>query len=210
MVREVIDDHTSSIIYFEVPNVQYIFRDLAIWTIIYEHCSYFSRGALARLFSSCGFTVRKVYECYKGQFLGIEAVPNKQHLCSVDDQYNDIDAVAQAINSFLDKYRRKIEKWRSRLDKIKKRGARTILWGAGARAVSFLNSLNITDQIPYVVDINPRKFGKYLPGTAQQIVPSAFLRNYRPNVVIVMNDIYKDEIEHNIEDLGLKVQYLYA
>jgi hypothetical protein len=34
--------------------------------------------------------------------------------------------------------------------------------------------------IEYVVDINPRKAGRSVPGTAQKIVPPEYLRDYRP------------------------------
>ena len=48
------------------------------------------------------------------------------------------------------------------------------MWGAGARGVTLLNMLN-DSRIEYAVDINPRKQGKYVPGTGQQIVEPTFL-----------------------------------
>jgi len=77
------------------------------------------------------------------------------------------------------------------LEQIKGKGQRAVVWGAGSKGVTFLNVLNIQDQIEYVVDINLRKQGMYIAGTGQQIVPPEFLRNYQPDVVIVMNLIYK-------------------
>lgn len=76
--------------------------------------------------------------------------------------------------------------------------------------MTFLNTLKTQDQIEYVVDINPRKRGRYVPGTGQQIVPPEFLRDYQPDVVIVMNPIYKSEIQQLIKSLGLTAKFLYG
>jgi len=53
------------------------------------------------------------------------------------------------------------------------------------------------------VDINPRKQGMYVAGTGQKIVPPEFLRDYQPDVVIVMNPIYEGEIRQMVADWGL-------
>jgi len=70
--------------------------------------------------------------------------------------------------------------------------------------------LKIKDQIEYIVDINPHKQGKYISGTGQQIVPAEFLRDYQPDVVIVMNPIYKKEIQQTVKELGLTTEFIYA
>jgi hypothetical protein len=58
------------------------------------------------------------------------------------------------------------------------------------------------DDIEYVVDINPRKQGMYLAGTGQQIVAPEFLRSYSPDLVIIMNSIYRDEISAQLREMG--------
>jgi len=64
------------------------------------------------------------------------------------------------------------------------------------------------NQIEYVIDINTRKHGKFIPGTGQKIVPPEFLREYRPDVAIVMNPIYKNEIQQTLDQLGLSTQLM--
>jgi hypothetical protein len=68
--------------------------------------------------------------------------------------------------------------------------------------------LGITDQIRYVVDINPRKQGKYVPGTGQQIVAPEFLREYRPEVLILANTVYKSEIQKTVKALGINPEFM--
>jgi hypothetical protein len=74
--------------------------------------------------------------------------------------------------------------------------------------VAFLTTLGITDQIDFVVDINPHKHGKFMPGTAHQIIPPQALRDYPPDYVIVMNPIYCPEIARDLHKLGSKAQLL--
>ena len=78
-----------------------------------------------------------------------------------------------------------------------------MVWGGGAKAVSFLNLLELGEAIEYVVDINPGKQGSYLAGTGQRIVPPEFLREHRPDEVIVMNPVYLVEIERQLGELGV-------
>ena len=42
-----------------------------------------------------------------------------------------------------------------------------------------------------------------MSGTGQKIVAPEFLKDYKPDVVIVMNGIYCDEIGKDLKKLGL-------
>jgi hypothetical protein len=64
-----------------------------------------------------------------------------------------------------------------------------------------LNTLKVQGKIKYVVDINPHKHGKHVPGTGQKIVPPEFLRENQPDTVIVMNPIYIEEIQHLLAEM---------
>jgi SAM-dependent methyltransferase len=207
MLRRTIGDQPDTVVYFEVPNVSFILRDLSIWDIIYEHCSYFGAGSLARVFALCGFETCDLTEAYEGQFLGIEAMPGKGSTDLGLERWDNLKEVADAVAAFADHYRSRIKAWQSRLKRIEQTGRRAVVWGAGARGVSFLNMLGIQDQIEYVVDINPRKQGMYMAGTGHQIVSPEFLRDSKPDVVIVMNPIYTREIQQLVKRLDLTPQF---
>lgn len=202
-LRRAIGDQLNTAIYFEVPNALHTFRNLAIWDILYEHCSYFTPVSLAHTFSSCGFSVCELTEQFDGQFLSLEALPTEGVVDETDEQLGKVKQLASDITSFAANFQNKVKSWRSELEQIKGKGQRAVVWGAGSKGVTFLNVLNIQDQIEYVVDINPRKQGMYIAGTGQQIVPPEFLRNYQPDVVIVMNPIYKSEIQQFTATLDL-------
>ncbi len=86
---------------------------------------------------------------------------------------------------------------------INRRGQRAVVWGSGSKAVSYLTTLGITDELEYVVDVNPHKYGKFLAGTGHEIVAPKFLVEYQPDVVIVMNPVYCEEIGASLKVMGL-------
>ncbi len=61
-------------------------------------------------------------------------------------------------------------------------------------------------QIEYAVDINPFKQGMYLAGTGQKVVGPEFLKEYRPDAVIAMNPIYCEEIQRELDALGVEAE----
>ena len=54
-----------------------------------------------------------------------------------------------------------------------------------------------------MVDINPHKWGRFLAGTGHEIVSPDSLRDTRPDVIVVMNPIYLDEIRTDLATRGL-------
>ena len=88
------------------------------------------------------------------------------------------------------------------------KGRRTVLWGSGSKAVSFLTTFRIRDGIDYVVDINPYRQGAFMPGTGQEIVAPDFLMKYRPEIVIIMNSVYREEIGRDLTRMGLSPEVL--
>jgi FlaA1/EpsC-like NDP-sugar epimerase len=95
-----------------------------------------------------------------------------------------------------------MQHWRRRLEEWQSSGKRVLAWGAGARAIVFLSAFAVTDGIPHVVDINPKRQGKYLPVTGQRVVPPEFVRDYRPDLVLITNSSFSDEIKRQARELG--------
>ena len=202
MIRRTIGTNQNTAVFFEVPNALVIFQRFFIWDIIYEHYSYFTPISLTRIFLLSKFNVRHLHECFEGQFLGIHASPNKQVITDFSEQRIQIDQIAKDIKTFAASYKQVVNKWRRKLEQKKEEGQRVVIWGTGSKGVTFLNTFK-NSHIEYAVDINPKKQGKYVAGTGQQIVSPSFLQHYRPDVIIVMNPIYKQEIQNVIDQLGI-------
>ncbi len=207
-LRHVIGDRLGTIVFFEVPNGIFSLSHAGIWDLIYEHCSYFSSGSLARLFSSCGFEIYKFEEAFEGQFLCLEALPIAGSAPSQHDHRNGIAKMAHEALAIAEHYHDKVEGWRHKLEKMKAAGQRAVVWGGGSKGVTFLNTLQIQNQIEYVVDINPHKHGKYIAGSGQMIMPPEHLIKYRPDIIIVMNPIYLEEIGRHVKQMNLSTELM--
>ena len=87
-----------------------------------------------------------------------------------------------------------------------------MIWGAGAKGVMFLNLLQVTAGagMDWVVDINPRKHGHFVPLMGQRIVGPDRLLQDPPDLVIVMNPEYEREIRSMIDDIGIGCEVVSA
>jgi SAM-dependent methyltransferase len=188
----------DSIIFFQVPDVDRILKERAFWDVYYEHCSYFSAASLRRLFTGTGFAAQKIWTGYGDQYLMILAQPAETTSDRIPTGGDDVATIVQMSGSFAAAVARSRSAWLARLRNWAAAGQRTVLWGSGSKAVAFLTTLGLHEEIEHVVDINPYRVGKFLPVTGQRIVAPAFLRDYRPDNVVIMNPIYRDEIEREL------------
>ena len=121
-----------------------------------------------------------------------------------------LQGLALLVERFSQRFREKVAHWETTLRALNQAGKRVVIWGSGARGVSFLNMVKEARTITYAVDINPRKEGTYIPGSGQRIVIPSFLREYRPDVVVLMNPIYRDEVRLQLQSYGLSPELLEA
>jgi 2-polyprenyl-3-methyl-5-hydroxy-6-metoxy-1,4-benzoquinol methylase len=207
-VRSSIGQHSECIVFFEVPNALFTLRELGVWDILYEHCSYFTEASLARCFAEAGFSVEAVRTGYDGQFLWIEARPDGSGVPRDQRTKSGSNGLVDETSLFSSRFDEKLEKWKRRIRSFAANGERAVVWGCGSKGVTFLNMLaGESAEIEFVVDINPRKQGMYVAGTAQRIVAPAFLRENRPHHVVVMNPIYIDEIRTTVSELGIAPEF---
>lgn len=188
----------DTILFFEVPNSAYTFQDDGIWDLIYEHCSYFSKQSFVALFERCGFEVITTSDLFSEQYLGLEA-----RLARGNGRRPSIARTGTSLGAhFADKYCAKVSYWRAAIAEWAKAGERIVIWGAGSKGVSFLDTLR-PNPLEFAVDLNPCKAGKFLPGSGAQVVAPEFLTEYRPDRVILMNAVYRNEVSETLSRLGL-------
>ncbi len=204
MLRRAIGARTDTIVLFELPDVLRVLEETAFWDVYYEHCSYFSVGSLARLFRATGFEVLDVTLAFDDQYLLIEARPSDVPAAgpSVPGEH-DLEALTKAVDHFESTFATRTDEWRSQIVGAGRHHRRAVVWGSGSKGVAYLTTLGLSEEIEYVVDINPRKQGMFMAGSGHPIVAPEFLRDYRPDLVVVMNPIYTDEIKALLADLGL-------
>jgi hypothetical protein len=202
-VRDSVEHQDSTVLFFQVPEATRVLRDCAFEDIYYEHCSYFSPGSLARLFRQFGFEPTDIATEYNDQYLTIEArLANgeRQTLLPIEQ---DLETLKHYVAAFPAKFTKKQADWNARLHQMKTNHSKVVLWGSGSKATSFLTTLDVGDAVQYVVDINPARQGTYVAGTGHEIVAPEFLSDFQPDVVIIMNSIYRQEIGANLKSMGL-------
>lgn len=199
IVRNAIGHNLDTVVFFQIPEVIRVLKDVGFWDIYYEHCSYFSNGSLEYLFRLAGFEILDISTEYDNQYLTIEAKPSSENQI-VNINIEDIIA---SVNFFKNNIDDHLNKWKNFLKEFYKAGKRIVLWGGGSKSVAFLTTLGISNEIKYVVDINPYKQGTYLPGFGQEIIAPSDLKAYNPDLIVVMNPIYIDEINKDLNEMSI-------
>lgn len=199
MLRRTLATHPEAVLFFELPNALFTLRDHGVWDLIYEHCSYFTATSLTMAFARAGFSVLRVEETYHSQFLCLEArlAPAPTTAAA------DTAALRPYVASYAAAHGATLGYWREQLARLRRDGQQVAVWGSGSKGVTFLNTADEAGAVAWVVDINPRKHGKFVAGTGQPVVPPEYLREARPDVVLVMNPAYMDEIAAHLGKLGV-------
>src|SRR5690606_23287378 len=194
-VRAGVAGNPDAVVYCEVPNGDWILRAGSVWDVIYEHVLYFTAPSLAWLFRECGFAVLDVREAYDGQFLALEARSAATGPGALPAVRSDARERALAFGEQIAGLR---SRWTRSLQDFAAERKRVVVWGGGAKAVTFLNMIPDTaTSIHAVTDVNPGKQGSFIAGTGHRIVAPEVLPDAPPDVVVVMNPVYRTEIERH-------------
>jgi SAM-dependent methyltransferase len=193
---------TSAVVYFEVPDGDYMLREVAGWDVIYEHASYFTASAVRHLFEDFGFETLDLGSSFGGQYLYLEAARARNGRA----RRRPAEAgarLAALVERFARRYAEKVERWAGRLAELDSQGRSVALWGAGSKGVTFLSIVPGASGVELVVDVNERKQGRFVPGTGHEIRAPDAVRDHPPDAVLVMNRLYVDEIRAMLRQLGV-------
>jgi SAM-dependent methyltransferase len=192
-------------LYVEVPAAEYLLREHTVWDLIYTHVTYFSAPALRRLLLCSGYEVLDSGFSFGGQYLWAEVTTAAR----TSHASQDGDGVPAVVHNFARHASSKCERWGRVLMGLLEKGP-VALWGAGAKGVTFLNVVAGADAIRWVVDVNPRKHGSFVPGTGQQIIAPEELPHDGDGAVVVMNPLYRAEISSRLRSVGFGGQVILA
>ncbi len=199
----------DSRVYVEVPNGMATIEGLGIWDLVYEHVSYFWSGSLARALVFAGLNALSIHEKFDGQFLCAVAAESIGPT-GAPKQFSVPPAIRTSLESFRKAFETKRQEWEERLRILRGENKRAVAWGAGSKGVTFLNVFREGSPIDAVVDLNPAKHGLFVAGTGEPIVAPEALLTHPPQVVIVMNPIYKSEVRERLASLSISCEILLA
>lgn len=188
----------------EVPDVERVLRENAFWDIYYEHSAYFTADSLRHLFGFVGFETLHEELVFDGQYLIIEARIPPAPVASAAMAPPD----TLLADGFGAAQRKLIRSWAARLEERHSRGESVVLWGASSKAVGFLTQVPGAQRIDRVVDINPHKTGRFIPGSGQEIVSPGSLTSRPPDLVVVMNPVYEREIRDELAELSIAAEVI--
>jgi hypothetical protein len=190
----------GAVFYCETPNGAAVLSGTSLWDVIYPHCSYFTPVSMRQALGRAGFEVLRIGTSFEDQFLAVEAF-RKESTAAEAPAADEITELADSVDRFAGRFRLAMEHWASLIATSARENRRIALWGAGAKAVTFLNMVPGADLIGAIVDSNPRKNGMFVPCTAQRIVSPSELVEYQPHAVILLNDAYEAEVRAALGEL---------
>jgi 2-polyprenyl-3-methyl-5-hydroxy-6-metoxy-1,4-benzoquinol methylase len=208
-VRATLADQPDTILGFEVPNAEDIFGNQNIWPITNDYPYIYSPASLARLFRENGFQVLDIVPAVAlgGSHMEIEAKPGGMEGVSRFESRESIDALASRVESFAHTRAERTREWAQRLADEQAAGRTVALWGAGARALSFLCALPDLSAIRFAVDVNPARQDRFLPKVGLQVVAPEQLKAAPVDLVVATNPNFATEIRGQIEALDLKCDF---
>jgi SAM-dependent methyltransferase len=177
-------------VFLETPCVEWILRNRVVWDFFYEHCSYFSAESLKLAVQQAGFQAQEVRHIFGEQYLWLEATASSS---TTNAKPAPPDNIIQLCRKFGLEEGYLVNRWSDSLAELAKTGP-VALWGAGAKGVTLANLVDPNRSLlACVVDFNPQKQGKYLPGTGHPIINYLDLPLFQVKYAVQMNPNYAAE-----------------
>lgn len=193
---------------FEFPHLLQLIEHAQFDTIYHEHFSYLSLTAVQRIFTHNGLQVFDVQEIpTHGGSLRVFAQRSDKGQCVVTEKVYEllVKEESKGIQS-LEYY----QGFQKRANKIKhdllsflldavNDDKRVMAYGAAAKGNTLLNYAGVrTDLLAAVIDRNPAKQGKYLPGSRIPIVSELEIKDKKPDYILILPWNLKDEVEKQL------------
>lgn len=200
---------SDGVITMEFPHLMQLVDNNQFDTIYHEHFSYLSFNTVKQIFSSQGLELFDVEELpTHGGSLRIYAKHKEDKSKEIS---RNVEALlqkefAKGMNTlaYYDNFQKKALQikfaFTSFLTQQKLLNNKIAGYGAAAKGNTLLNYCGIkNDQIDYVVDANPHKQNKWLPGSHIKVVDENYLRESKPDYVVIFPWNLKDEIMSQLD-----------
>lgn len=189
---------------FEFPHLLNLVEQNQFDTIYHEHYSYLSLTSVRALFKTNGLTIFDVEELpTHGGSLRLYAQRIDTGLQPISRSVKVLEEKEENFGmhtlSFYQGFQKKAEKIKTDLLSFlldaKEKGKKVVAYGAAAKGNTMMNYIGIRpDLISYVVDRNPAKQGKYMPGSRIPILDEEYLLTDKPDYVLILPWNLKNEV----------------
>jgi 2-polyprenyl-3-methyl-5-hydroxy-6-metoxy-1,4-benzoquinol methylase len=193
---------------FEFPHLVNLVAENQFDTIYHEHYSYLSFTAANTILGAAGLEVFDVQALpTHGGSLRVFAqrsdTGRRPHGARVQDMLRSEAEAGVTTAEYYAGFQAKAEKVKDDLIGFlidaKRQGLKVAAYGAAAKGNTLLNFAGVRpDLVPYVVDRNPAKQRKYLPGSRIPVVAEDALSVERPDLILILPWNLKDEIKQQL------------
>ncbi len=204
------DDGVAS---FEFQYLVELIEGALFDTIYHEHFSYLSLTSVEAVLETAGLKVFDVERlATHGGSLRVFVQRNESTQFDTSDsvrQFRDREAsLGVASPSFYSGFQERVNRIKADLVEFlvnaKAQGKSVVGYGAAAKGNTLLNCAGVnTDLMAYVVDNNPAKQGRYLPGSRIPIVDEQRTHDESPDFVLILPWNIRDEIARRLESLDM-------
>jgi hypothetical protein len=188
----------------EVPHLMRLIKENQYDTIYHEHFSYFSVITLEKVFSAHGLVLFDLEELptHGGSIrIYLRHVEDRSKPVTqavVDLTRRELDAGLDRMETYAHFAKTVVESKRALLDlliRLRREGKSVAGYGAPGKGNTLLNYCGVrTDFLDFTVDRNSYKHGRFLPGTHIPIHPVEFIRERRPDYILILPWNLRDEI----------------
>ncbi len=189
---------------FEFPHLYQLVKESQFDTIYHEHFSYLSLSAVMRIFDRNGLCVFDVEQlATHGGSLRVFAQRKDSGTHAIEDRVEQLLALEQQAGivnaSFYQSFQHRMVEIKRQfllfLLAAQARNEIVVGYGAAAKGNTLLNFSGIrADLLAYVVDRNPSKQNKFLPGSHIPIKMEEQLRQDKPHWIVILPWNLKEEI----------------
>ncbi|CAN2171086.1 Methyltransferase domain containing protein [Candidatus Nanopelagicaceae bacterium] len=203
---------------FEFPHLSNLIEHNQFDTVYHEHYSYLSIEALKPIFASHNLDIFYVenLNTHGGSLRLFVAPHNSRDIRTKEIQDLESRELKWSPRNSTNAEELRFNAQKTKMDflsellTLKKLGKNVAGYGAAAKGNTLLNYCGIgSDLISYIVDRNPAKQGKFLPGSHIPVVPESQLEINPPDVVIIFPWNLKDEIKSQLSaQVGPDVKFM--
>lgn len=193
---------------FEFPHLMQLIKHAQFDTIYHEHFSYLSLTAVNQIFRKNGLQVFDVQEIgTHGGSLRVFAQRKDQGQHQVSHSVTDLLARELEVGVDSEDYYVSLQQqaYRIKHDLIaflieaKRKGKKVIAYGAAAKGNTLLNYAGVRpDLLSVVVDLNPAKQKKHLPGSRIPIMDESIIRQEKPAYVLILPWNLRNEVTEQL------------
>jgi SAM-dependent methyltransferase len=189
---------------FEFPHLMRLIEQGQFDTIYHEHFSYLSLTAVTKIFSANGLKIFDIDELTThGGSLRVYAQRIDTGIHPVTASVDTLLKTEQSLGMLTPDYYKSLQEKANTIKnnlyqfliEAKQSGKSVIGYGAAAKGNTLLNYAGIkSDLLAYVVDKNPAKQHKHLPGSRIPILDESMIHQTKPNYVLILPWNLKTEV----------------